>query len=249
MFDHMDNGTPGVSRGYAVWLEPESLHYHTGIVQARILWGRMMRREVIADTGGWDCYALDPEGEVLEADIAPGEGTFHKAAFFARREGLYSLVLDNDAGVYSLLPGEVQACRPPGVKPEGDVEGVWYYQRARLTVPVGHHLHGRLESPGAAGLDVFCSEFREYRPGDSIVISVFYNGRPLAGAEIKATYHLYTGIEYTWRGITGKDGAAPFTFSDKGHWMFTCTHTGCADSGAGYSKTVYTSTFVVAGVR
>lgn len=243
----MDNGNPGVERGFAVWMEPESLHYHTGIVQARILWGRMMQREGAADAGGWSCYALDPEGEVLEADIAPGEGTFHKAAFFAHREGLYSLVLDYDAGVY-LIPGEVRALGEPGDEPGGAVKAVRYYQRARLPVPVGHHMHGRLENLEAAGLDVFCSEFREYRPGDSIVVSVFYKGKPLAGAEIKATYHLYTGTEYPWRGITGKDGSASFTFSDKGHWMFTCTHSG-ADSDAGNSQTVNTSTFVVAGVR
>lgn len=234
MFDSMESISPDVVRGFSVWLEPESLHYHTGIVQVRALWGRMMQREGFAEPGGWTCYALDPSGVLMEADVAPGEGNFHKVAFFADREGLYNLAVENDAGIFSMLPGENSR----------------YFQRARIPVPVGHHVHGRLNNLVDYGLDVFCDQFRDYRPGDSVTLRVYYNGRPLPGAELKATCHLYNGTGYPWRGNTGEDGGAAFTFSGKGHWMFTCTYNESNhNKEAEYIKTVYTSTFVVAGVR
>lgn len=245
----MENSLPEVARGFTVWIEPESLHYHTGIVQARALWGRMMQREGSADTRGWTCYALDPSGALLDADVAPGEGNFHKVAFFAQREGLYNLVVENHAGVYSMLPGGVWE-KGPLYSHSGAPEAVRYLQRARISIPVGHHVHGPLSNLAAGGLDVFCDEFREYRLGDSIAVRVFYNGRPLPGAELKATYHLYAGSARPRQGNAGADGGITFTFPEKGHWMFTCSYTDNNQNEEGdYTKTVHTSTFVVAGVR
>lgn len=245
----MEDVFPGVVKGFSAWLEPESLHYHAGIVRVRALWGYMMQREGTADTGGWDCYALGPAGTVLEADIAPNEGNYHNVAFFAGGEGLYNLVLENDAGIYCRLPGGGWSGEDPGQAP-GALECARFFQRSRLPVPVGHHVHGPLDSVSAGGLDVFSREFGEYRPGDGIVIKVYYRGRPLPGADLKATYHLFAGSEYPWQGKTGKDGEVYFTFPEKGHWMFTCTFAGGEERGEGrYSKTVYTANFVVAGVR
>ncbi|MCL6612278.1 MAG: DUF4198 domain-containing protein [Peptococcaceae bacterium] len=246
----MEDVSPEVVKGYSVWLEPESLHYHAGgVVQARVLWGYMMQRKGTADTGGWNCYALDPGGSLLEADVSRGEGGCHKAAFFAGGEGLYNLVLENEAGVFCRLPGG-EWVRGGLDRNPGAAECARFFQRARIPVPVGHHIHGRLDNLSAAGLDVFSREFREYRLGDSIVIKVCYMGRPLPGACVKATHHLFAGGGYPWSGKTGKEGEISFTLAEKGHWMFTCTLSDEEDRGENrYHKTVHTASFVVAGVR
>ncbi|MFZ5650813.1 MAG: ATP-binding cassette domain-containing protein [Bacillota bacterium] len=226
----MDNDIPGVAGGYAVWLEPEQLHYHSGTVQARALWGPPMKREGGAGIKGWYAYALAPDGSVLDSDIAGGGGEdYQKVAFFAESEGLYHLVLENEAGIYS---------------------GGRYLQRARLPVPVGHHIYCPVKSVGSEGLDLFCEEYRDYRMGDSISIVVLYNGKPLPGARLEATYHLYEGERMPWQGYAGADGRVSFAFSGKGHWLFTCTHLDQSLKLEGqYDRTVFTSTFVVAGVR
>lgn len=245
----MEDVFPGVVKGFSAWLEPESLHYHTGVVRVRALWGYMMQREGTSDIQGWDCYALDPGGAVLEADIAPGEGNYHNVAFFAGGEGLYNLVLENDAGIYCRFPGGEWSRVSAGDNP-GGLECVRFFQRSRLPVPVGHHVHGPLISTSTGGLDIFSPEFREYRPGDGIQIKVYYRGRPLPGADLKATYHLYTGAGYPWQGKTGEEGEVYFTLPEKGHWMFTCTIEDPGDQEPGrYGKTVYTTNFVIAGVR
>lgn len=226
----MNNDIQCVTGGYAVWLEPEHLHYHAGIVQARALWGPPMRGEVGAGIKGWYAYALAPDGSVLDSDIAGGGGEdYQKVAFFAGSEGLYHLVLENEAGIYS---------------------GARYFQRARLPVPVGHHIHSPVKSLGTEGLDLFCEEYRDYRMGDSISIVVLYNGKPLSGARLEATYHLYEGERMLWQDTAGADGRVSFVLSGKGHWLFACTHPDRFLKLEGrYERTVFTSTFVVAGVR
>lgn len=224
----MTNNTQDTAGGYSLWLEPEHLHYHSGIVQARAILGPPMRKEGGADIKGWNAYALAPGGSVMDADIAAGED-YQKVAFFAGSEGLYDLVLENQAGVYS---------------------GGRLLQRARLPVPVGHHIHGPLKNLGSGGLDLFCEEYREYRAGESISIVVMYNGKPLPGAKLAATYHLYEGGRMPWQGTAGGDGRVSFTFTGKGHWLFTCTHADESLKLEGqYDRSVFTSTFVVAGVR
>lgn len=246
----MEGVSPDAARGFSIWIEPESLHYHArGVVRARALWGRMMRRDGRAALEGWRAYALDPRGEELEADIARGDENCHQVAFFAGGEGLYSLVLENEAGIYCRLPGGEWAPRIPD-RPPGVEECVRFFQRARVPIPVGHHVRGRQEFVSPAGLDVFSEEFREYHPGEGAVIRVYYAGRPLAGAEVKATYHFYTGTGYPWRGVTGEDGGVPFTFTEKGHWMFTCTLDDGEAGGNGlFDRTLHTASLVLAGVR
>lgn len=207
----MENGSPDIKKEYLVWLEPEHLHFHEGgPANVRALKGKMMQRDGNPDMAGWTGYALDPEGIRLDVEITRGTGNHYRVVFFAGVEGIFNLVLESGP------------------------------DRARIAVPVGHHAHGPLTGLNTRGLDVFVTEFREYHPGDSVAIMVLYNGKPLPGAEIAATYHLYTGVEYPWRGRTGEDGSVNFTFTRKGHWMFVCSHT---------DQILYTSTFVVAGVR
>ncbi|MFZ5643156.1 MAG: ATP-binding cassette domain-containing protein [Bacillota bacterium] len=215
----MESKVSEINSGYNAWLEPEHLHYHSGVVQARALWGRMMKRESWDDIRGWISYAVDPSGALLDADIAPGEDNFYKVAFYTGDEGLYNLVMESD----------------------GRFDGGRLLQRARIPVPVGHHIHGNLVNTCKEGLDVYCEEYREYGPGQEIILTVMLNGRPLPGSIIKATYHFHEGDGYPWTGETGEDGRVKFTFPEKGHWLFTCTH---SDSSG-----LYTSSFVIAGVR
>ncbi|MFZ5596681.1 MAG: DUF4198 domain-containing protein [Bacillota bacterium] len=218
-----------------VWLEPESLHYHTGdVAHIKALQGKMMRREAGADFSGWVGYAVDPAGDVLDADIVPGGADYHRVAFFTGGEGLYSLVLENGFPDNAGQSGEAGSG-------SGSAGGNRPVQRARLSVPVGHDIQASSGNLCKEGLDVYCEEFKQYSPGDIITIRVMYNGRPLSGASLAATHHLHEGDGYLWQGETGSEGAVSLKLTDKGHWLFVCRHT-----GAGI---VHTSTFVVPGVR
>lgn len=202
-----------------IWLEPEHLHYHQGVVQARALWGKMMRREGVTGISGWTGYASDPAGNLLDADIGPGGDDYRQIAFFAAAEGLYGLVLESRSAA----------------------EGKRVLHRARMPVPVGHDVQGNPEGAGSAGLDLYCEEFKNYGPGMTVTLRVALDGKPLPGAVVKGTYHIFEGEDYPWAGETGKDGKVTCTFSARGHWLFTCTYFDAAS--------IYHSSFTLPGVR
>jgi cobalt/nickel transport system ATP-binding protein len=213
-------GMTGVNREEPlIWLEPDHLHYHQGVVQVKALWGKMMRREGGADVSDWTGHAVDPGGNVLDADIGPGGDDFHRMAFFAAEEGLYGLVLESGA-----VTG-----------------GERHLRRARMPVPVGHDVQGSPGGAGPAGLDLYCEKYLDYGLGKTVTLKVTLDGRPLPGAVVKATYHFFEGDDYPWTGETGQDGRVACTFFEKGHWLFTCTH---SDAGA-----VYTACYTIPGVR
>lgn len=304
-----------IVRGHEVWLEPTHLHFHTGgEIEVKALWGHMMRKDGMGRAENWRCYALGPDGVRHELEPLPGEGLYHMLYLPAGAEGLYTFVAENDAGVFSTLPG--------GVLKEGSrrecpqaLKSARYYQWARVSVPVGHDMHGHgvtlsgdhhhdaghrddtgahghdhaamdaghhehdacsryhgeehghMDDAGqahghgdhhehghgvalAGGLDIVPAEVREFHPGDTLGLQVFYRGLPLAGATVRATCHLFEGGDYPWAGLTGPDGKVAFTFEQKGHWMFIVNHTDVSGAAAGeYDTLELTATLVVPGVR
>jgi len=290
-----------ILRGHEVWLEPVHLHFHSGgQIEVKAFWGHMMRKDGTGRAEHWRAYALAPDGSRLDGELLPGEGLYHLIYLPAGEEGLYTVVVENDAGVFSTLPDGTVREGSRRDYPQA-VKSVRCYQWARVSVPVGHHIHGhgvslgeghhrhehrhdrtdcchavggRLEDAGhhetghvhagdagrahghghgvapAGGLDVVPAEIREFHPGDTLELRVFYRGRPLGGAPIKATYHLFEGADYPWTGSTDAEGRVAFTFQGKGHWMFIATHTDQTLAVPGeYDAVELTATLVIPGVR
>ncbi|GBF33612.1 hypothetical protein DCCM_2718 [Desulfocucumis palustris] len=232
----MEKAIQEAANGYAAWLEPSHLHFHSGgMADVRAYWGRMMQREGRGEPDKWRAVVVDPAGNRAGAAIEQGEGPYHVLGFQAEQEGLYTVVLENSPGISGTMPEE---------------NCLRHLQWARLDVPVGHHVHGTPPAAIGDGLDIVPGHFLEYMPGDKINLTVLYKGEPLPGAEVKATNHLFTGTGYPLSGITGPRGEVSLTFNAKGHWMFIVTHTDHSDRKAGeYHGTVYTTTLVVPGVR
>ncbi|OAT85758.1 DUF4198 domain-containing protein [Desulfotomaculum copahuensis] len=296
-----------IVRGHEVWLEPTHLHFHTGgEIEVKALWGHMMRRDGMGRAEHWRCYALAPDGVRHELEPLPGEGLYHMLYLPAGAEGLYTVVVENDAGVFCTLPGGTVKEGSRREHPQA-LKCARYYQWARVTVPVGHDVHGhgvnlagahhhdpgRRDDAGehghrhgvahagrhehvscchghgdehahahdsghehghgvalAGGLDIVPAAVRPFHPGDSLDLQVLYRGRPLAGATVRATYHLFEGADYPRAGLTGPDGKVAFTFEQKGHWMFIVNHTDASGAVAGeYDGLELTATLVVPGVR
>lgn len=246
----MKNEIPDLVRGHEAWLEPAHLHFHSGgEVEIKVLWGHMMQRDGMGRPENWRAVVIDPAGKTSQVDIGYGEGLYHTLNFTAGPEGLYTVALENKAGVYCVLPDGAWVLGDRGNFPQAS-GCTKYHQWARVAIPVGHHIHGSLETVVNQGLDLYPGEYREYRPGDNIDLQAYYHGRPLAGAEVKAVYHLFTGVDYPLVGKTGPDGHVSFTFNEKGHWMFIVTYRDESEKlDAKYDATVYTTTFVVPGVK
>lgn len=216
-----------VKDGYAVWLEPVHLHFHSGgKVEIKVLWGKEMRRQQGGSPARWEVQVRGPARENIAAELKSSQEFPALINFPAAEEGLYLVTVENDAG---------------------KIGETIYRQWASLLVPVGHHIHG----PGVArghGLELVPEEFREFKPGDAITFRLLYNGQPLAGTEVGATYHLYEGSSgYPHVAKSDEQGLVKFVLDSKGHWLFTSTY---IDSSGGEAVPGhYTVTFVVPGVR
>jgi uncharacterized GH25 family protein len=199
----------------AVWLEPTHLHFHHGDnVEVKVLWGSAMQRAGAGDSAHWKGYVVGPDGARIPAQINPTpDGSHHVLAFSCGHEGVYTVQVENETA-----------------------GGQW----ARVLVPVGHHVHGH----GAAinqGLEIVQSSCGEFHPGDSVDLTVLYNGVPLAGAGLQATYHLYEGTGFAHHLTADGQGKLRFTFDAMGHWLFQ------VDSTADNRN--ITATLVIPGVR
>ncbi|KJS16388.1 MAG: hypothetical protein VR69_09415 [Peptococcaceae bacterium BRH_c4b] len=246
----MTVSVPDVARGYAVWLEPAHLHFHSGgKAEVRAYWGSMMQRDGQGQSENWRAYVIDPAGTEIPASIEIGEVLFHTVAFQANAEGLYTVVLENNAGIYCTLPDGSWVRDGGPVLPQG-ARCSRYVQWARVAAPVGHHVHGTPPGTISGGLDIIPGSHHDFAPGDRLGLRVYFRGKPLPGAVLKGTSHLFNGSEYPLTGVAGQEGEAEFTFSAKGHWMFTVTYTDDKDAKEGlYHSTVHTTTLVVPGVR
>ena len=190
-----------------IWMEPTHMHFHTGHV-AQI---KLYRGEMMLPQSPTDkVFTLKlykPDGTVENMTMGEVKEDYFLISFDPPTEGFYNLTANDGEGGH-----------------------------AKIIVPVGHHLQGSVASVGE-GLEITPGMVQDYRLNDTINISVLAGGKPLAGAEIKATYHFYDGNDYPHTITTDAEGQAEFTFPAKGHWMFAVTNEG------------QTATYVVMGVR
>ncbi|MCF8010738.1 MAG: DUF4198 domain-containing protein [Clostridiales bacterium] len=214
-----------ITQGNIIWLEPTQLHFHPGdSIKTKVLWGSAMQKMVPGNPENLTAHVNGPDGKVINAEILDSDSKIlvqHKAG----RSGLYHLVVENDAGVY---------------------DGKYYYQWARLPVPVGHHICDKGIITGQ-GLEIVPNEFMQYHPGDTFNLQVLLNGNILPGAEVKITYHLYDEPVYPYSQKTNEKGQVDFTFNAKGHWLFLVNYEEKVDNEE-YNSVCYSCTYVMPGV-
>lgn len=230
-----------VTGSYAVWLEPVHLHFHHGDkVKVKVLWGRGMKTGNINDFAQWNVIVVDPAGVRVPAEMAGNDNAVgNLIAFNSDPEGIYTVQVENITGDFY----------PAGEDPGGKIKktgagnernALCFVRSARLLVPVGHHIHGTGKSLNR-GLEIVPGQFGDFHPGDSIDLTVLYEGQPLAGVCIYATYHLYEGNDFPHALITSEHGQVKFEFDARGHWMFqTSTRVG---------EVEHIATLVIPGVR
>lgn len=93
---------------------------------------------------------------------------------------------------------------------------------AKIIVEIGHHHHHGLEPVGLP-LEIVPSQYSHVHLGDNYEIQVLKEGRPLAGAEVMATYSGSRNREYPYRMTTDAGGKARVFLTARGNWLFSVT--------------------------
>lgn len=187
----MDLKSEVAKPGKVFWLEPVHLHFHHG---------HEVRVKVLWGEGMKPEGTL--EGEDLAASVADPAGNRREARLVEMEGGQCAVAFEaSHEGIYTLT---VEA-----------LAGI-----ARVMVPVGHHVSGKGKADDR-GLELVPVYYYEFHCNDTAEIQVFLDGRPLSGAKVKATYHLYEGPQlYPYQVETNERGIFRFTFKEKGHWLF-----------------------------
>jgi len=222
-----------LNAGYAIWLEPTYLHFHHGDnAEVKLCWGYAMVKETIDKPMNFKGCVINPEGENIPAQILKAEEDLHyKLVFNGKQEGLYTVQVESEVLFNNAAGEEID---------NGYSTGLCFKQLARIIVPIGHHVYGK----GIAlkkGIEIVTGEYSQFHPEDEIELTVLDEGKPVARAQVEATYHLYEGGGFKNILTADDNGKVRFTFNARGHWMFQ------TQTGKGSIMNVFT--LVIPGVR
>lgn len=94
---------------------------------------------------------------------------------------------------------------------------------AKIIVEIGHHHHGQL-TPAGIPLEIVPAKYSHVHLGDFYQFQVLYDGKPLPGVEVKASYPQAAGKSYPVRATTDGDGRAQVLLTARGNWLFSVTY-------------------------
>ncbi|WP_018086380.1 ATP-binding cassette domain-containing protein [Desulfurispora thermophila] len=194
---------PGMDK--LVWLEPLHLHYHTGEeVVLRAVCGAPMRRSIWPQQAKLVARVIGESQEDVWALTAPVAPDVHNLVFEAGGEGYYRAIMQ--VNHFSEKAETVFT--------------------AIMDVPVGHDLAPQQLDGAAVGVDLLLqpNPVASYRYGDKVKFQVFWQGKPLAGAIVKGTYHLREEPGYVWQATTDDAGVVWLELGARGHWLLVVEH-------------------------
>jgi uncharacterized GH25 family protein len=204
-----------MARGHEIWLEQPKIT--EGTVEMDLVYGHNMRQDGVGDIKRLTPFVYLPDESRSTAVLSPGEAR-HKLSFKAEQSGYYTAIVDQGMVVIS------RTNEGYNIGPKCQFKDVIYsgafHQMAKSIVTVGQAgeyegkiMHGILE---IVPHKPFCSM------DEDTELKVFYEGQPLAMAEIMAV----SGKEGKEMALvkTDQDGSARITVTSEGEWMFLVRH-------------------------
>lgn len=91
---------------------------------------------------------------------------------------------------------------------------------AKVIVEIGHHHHQGLKPVGLP-VEIIPHNYSHVHLGDNYEIQVLKEGRPLAGARVRATYGGNHNRAYPVQLVTDEEGRARVFLSARGNWLFS----------------------------
>ncbi|MGB9825313.1 MAG: DUF4198 domain-containing protein [Desulfofundulus sp.] len=242
-------------RDREIWVLPESSHAHEGHeTRCRVFYGHAMHPDGLAEMAHLSAWAVAPGGEKISLKVEPGDDKFHVVVFTPTHEGFWPVTVENRVGAIAITRDGFYCHGTRREYPDAR-EVVYYHQYAGTWVQVGHfcatcsggvhppevirpgHVLELVTAPGT------------YRVGDEVILEVLYQGKPLPGTEVKATWSLREEQGWGLSARTDEAGRVRFSLGNPGHWLFGTRYAGETPVGEEYDKRVYTATLSIFGVR
>ena len=208
--------------GHYLWMDVDNPRPSVGEpVTVRLGWGhRFPGGEPMRDGMLRRVLVVDPEGAV--SHLSPASRAVYR--FEAERPGVYRFYADVHPGFVSKTTDGYK--RQPKNAVKEALSCFCYDLRAGALLPVGV-----AEAAGAAFSEnpleiVPLSDPTRLATGDTLPVKVLFNGMPLSGARIDATYagHSDRADDVAASITADKDGAAGIPITEKGLWLVSASY-------------------------
>lgn len=183
-------------RHLELWLEPDTDHghFHPG-------------EEVVVKL--YKGYNMRPDDKA---------GFSSPQAYVVTDEGVHELGLHNHHGILEInLEQGIEGLAQVYVCEKGQPD-----LYATVLVEVGHHHHHGTK-PAGLPLEIVPVDYSHARLGGNYEIQVLQAGKPLAGAEVLATYSSTLNKDYPHRLKTDQEGRARLFLTARGNYLFSVT--------------------------
>jgi len=229
-------------RGHEIWLEASKVKDRS--VELGLFYGHNMIVDGCPDPKNLSPAVYGPEGEKIVPKVTSKKDV-HSLRVKADKDGYYTAVVDLSPETYSNTRKEGYKSGPKSMYKDVVYAGAWH-QMAKTIFAVGGSGRYRAE-PVHGILDIVPGEARP-RVGTVLELTVYFEGKKLEGAEIKAVSKK-EGREMA-EVTTGKGGVARVPINAGGPWMFLARH---RDPGRAvpdqYDEAVFVTTLTLEAVK
>jgi uncharacterized GH25 family protein len=201
--------------GHEIWLEESA--DENGDVVLSLVYGHNMHQDGMADSKRLSAFVYSEDGSNSELEIIPGDDR-HLLKFRADRDGYHTVVADMGSIVFSQTKDGYKT--GPRSQFKDVVYAGAFHQMAKIIVATGST--GRFEGKLEHGILEIVPKESLCAVGQEIELQVFYEGKPLSGAEVKAVSKK-TGEEMALV-RTDEMGMAGINVTEVGDWMFLVRH-------------------------
>lgn len=230
-----------MAQGHEIWLENANIE--DGNVELALLYGHNMCADEIADPEMITPIVYSPDGTTHEPTLTSKEDR-HLVTFQVEREGYYTAIVDLASVIFSQTKEEWEV--GPRFKYKDVIYAGAFHLMAKRIVPIGDAgayrgelVHGILE---IVPEDIRCEV------GSEVELSVYYEGKNLASAEVKAISK-EEGKEMALV-TTDENGIAKVPIACEGEWMFMVRHRDPTKKiSEEYDESVFVSTLVMETVE
>lgn len=224
-------------QGHEIWLE-ESARENAN-VELSLVYGHNMRQDGVADSKRLKAFVYLEDGSNRELEITPGSDR-HLIRFKADRDGYHTAVVDMGSIIFSQTKDGYET------GPRSQFKDVIYagafHQMAKIIVPVGRI--GKFEGKLEHGILEIVPNVAQCTVGQELELQVFYEGKPLGGAEVKSVSKR-TGKEMALV-RTDETGKARIKVTEAGDWMFLVRHRDATKKVAdAFDESVFVTTLVM----
>jgi uncharacterized GH25 family protein len=202
-------------QGHEIWLEEYASEKSD--VELSLVYGHNMRQDGMADSKRLRAFVYLEDGSSSELEIIPSDGRY-LLKFKPDRDGYYTAVADMGSIVFSQTKDGYET------GPKSQFKDVIYagafHQMAKIIVSVGRT--GKFEGKLEHGILEIVPKEPHCTVGQEIELQVFYEGKPLCRAEVKAVSKS-AGKEIALV-RTDEVGIAAIKVTQGGDWMFLVRH-------------------------